>query len=116
MLVGSVLLIIVCALLWKFVENPEFESETKIDTAEFMKFFKKTWSQTEFKLYIMSFSLFKAILYSYELWTPKFLADNGFEDYSGYVPMLFDIFTLFGSFVMGILYQHESKKYERLGE
>lgn len=60
----------------------------------------------------MSFSLFKAILYSYELWTPKFLADNGFEDYSGYVPMLFDVFTLFGSFVMGVVYQSESKRIE----
>jgi len=57
----------------------------------------------------MSFSLFKAILYSYELWTPKFLSDNGFGRYSGYVPMLFDIFTLFGSFAMGMIYQWESK-------
>ena len=54
--------------------------------------------------------MFKAILYSYELWTPKFLSDNGFAEYSGYVPMLFDIFTLFGSFVMGIVYQQESKR------
>ena len=81
-----------------------------ITTPQFVKFFLKTWGQTEFKLYIMSFSLFKAILYSYELWTPKFLADNGLEEYSGYVPMLFDIFTLFGSFVMGIVYQQESKR------
>jgi MFS family permease len=105
MLICSVVLIFVCLMLWKFVPNPEFESENKINTKKFIKFFKKTWSQKEFKLYIMSFSLFKAILYSYELWTPKFLADNGFKDYSGYVPMLFDIFTLFGSFVMGIVYQ-----------
>ncbi len=98
-------------MLWKFVPNPEFENETKIDTKRFMQFFFKTWSQTEFKLYILSFSLFKAILYSYELWTPKFLSDNGFEEYSGYVPMLFDIFTLFGSFVMGVVYQKESIKY-----
>lgn len=61
----------------------------------------------------MSFSLFKAILYSYELWTPKFLSDNGFEEYSGYVPMLFDVFTLFGSFIMGVVYQKESKKIEK---
>lgn len=60
----------------------------------------------------MSFSFFKAILYSYELWTPKFLADNGFKDYSGYVPMLFDIFTLFGSFFMGYIYQKQSKRDE----
>lgn len=42
------------------------------------------------------------------------MADNGFKDYSGYVPMLFDIFTLFGSFVMGIVYQQESKRDENV--
>ncbi len=46
-----------------------------------------------------------AVLYSYELWTPKFLVEVGYKDYSGYVPMVFDCSTLFGSFVMGHLYK-----------
>ena len=79
-----------------------------IKTSDFLKFFCKTWANTEFKLYILSFSFFKAILYSYELWTPKFLSDNGFKEYSGYVPTLFDVSTLFGSFLMGVVYQKES--------
>jgi len=52
----------------------------------------------------LSFSFFKAILYSYELWTPQFLVDAGFANFSGYVPMVFDISTLFGSYLMGKLY------------
>ena len=110
MILCSVLLLIVVSLLYKLVPNPKFKEETIITTPQFVKYFLKTWRQSEFKLYIMSFSLFKAILYSYELWTPKFLSDNGFAEYSGYVPMLFDIFTLFGSFVMGMVYQQESKR------
>ena len=108
MITCSVLLLIICLLLYKFVYDPVYENETVITSSEFWTYFRRTWSNTEFKLYILSFSFFKAILYSYELWTPKFLADNGFKDYSGYVPTLFDISTLFGSFLMGIIYQKES--------
>ena len=105
MILCSVTLLIACLCLYKFVENPDFKEEKQITTKKFFKYFFKTFRKTEFKLYILSFSLFKAILYSYELWTPKFLSDTGYKDYSGYVPMLFDIFTLFGSFVMGMIYQ-----------
>jgi len=53
----------------------------------------------------LSFSCFKTILYSYELWTPSFLVDAGYARFSGYVPMVFDISTVFGSYLMGGLYQ-----------
>ena len=69
---------------------------------------KEKWKTLEFKLYILSFSFFKAILYSYELWTPQFLVQAGFAHYSGYVPMVFDISTLFGSYLMGKLYEEDS--------
>lgn len=62
-------------------------------------------------MYILSFSFFKAILYSYELWTPQFLVDVGYKQYSGYVPMVFDISTLVGSYVMGKLYEDETTEH-----
>lgn len=95
-------------LLWLFVKNPNFKDQPKIKSREFFQYFRRTWKHTEFKLYILSFSFFKAVIYSYELWTPKFLVEVGFANYSGYVPMVFDFSTLIGSYIMGHIYKAES--------
>ena len=86
------------------VEHTDDQTEP-ITTEEFFTFIKEKWNNLEFKLYILSFSCFKAILYSYEFWTPSFLVNAGYAQYSGYVPMVFDISTLLGSYFMGKLYQ-----------
>lgn len=72
-IICSSFLIIMAILLRCFIKNPDFKQQPRITSRQLFEFFRKIWSHTEFKLYILSFSFFKAVIYSYELWTPKFL-------------------------------------------
>lgn len=46
MIICSILLVVICFLMYKFVDNPDFKDEPKVSSTEFFRYFKKTWSRT----------------------------------------------------------------------
>lgn len=49
--------------------------------------------------------LTKAILYGFLLWMPTYLAHNGFASYTSIIPIIFNVGTLLGSFILGHFYE-----------
>ncbi len=60
-------------------------------------------SFVDFRLFIFSYIAMKAAVYSYLMWYPIYLYSEGFQNVSGYVSMLFDFASIFGSTSIGRL-------------
>lgn len=55
-------------------------------------------------MYLLSMGLLKSILYGFLLWVPTFLSHRGLGDYSGWLPILFNLSTVVGSAALGSFY------------
>ena len=62
----------------------------------------------DFRFFIGSMCLFKAINYGFLLWLPTYVDEMGFKSISAYTSILFSIGTVIGSTLMGKLYESKS--------
>lgn len=51
-----------------------------------------------------AFSFVKSVIYGIMLWLPMYFHDLGLGDYSTYIPITYDVFSIVGSIVLGFLF------------
>lgn len=52
----------------------------------------------------MNVCLLKALLYGIILWLPMYFQEASFEEFQGYIPITFSLFTIVGSAIFGSFY------------
>lgn len=55
-------------------------------------------------MYLMIGCCYKALLYTFLLWLPTYLDDKGEKELSSQIPVIFNVATIIGSFMVGHLY------------
>ena len=68
---------------------------------------------TQYIYYVATYTVIKAMVYTFLLWYPIFLDSQRLKKFSGYITILFEIAAIIGSLVLGKLYEYEGRYNKR---